>query len=66
MMVASIYVTNQRAFDVDRFIKISDYIKNEVGAFSTLKHEIRFTFAAMLDTHFEDYQTKFNEFSFGV
>ncbi|MGM0753886.1 MAG: DUF4003 family protein [Bacillota bacterium] len=62
MMVASLYATNQRTFDIDRFVEVSDYIKEEVGAFSTLKHEIRFTFAAMLDTRFEDYQPKFHEF----
>ncbi|MDT9027090.1 DUF4003 family protein [Rossellomorea yichunensis] len=62
MMVASLYVTNERAFDLDRFVEISDYIKNEVGAFSTLKHEIRFTFAAMLDTRCETPEAKFHEF----
>jgi Protein of unknown function (DUF4003) len=62
MMVASLYVTNKRPFHIDRFIEISDYIKNNVGAFSTLKHEIRFTFAAMLDTRFDDYQSHFHKF----
>jgi Protein of unknown function (DUF4003) len=62
MMVASLYITNKRGFNIDRFIEISDYIKKEVGTFSTLKHEIRFTFAAMIDTRFEDYQRKFHEF----
>ncbi|WP_226672596.1 DUF4003 family protein [Rossellomorea aquimaris] len=62
MMVASLYVTNKRSFHIDRFMEISDYIKNEVGAFSTLKQEIRFTFAAMLDTRFDDYQSRFHEF----
>ncbi|KAA0561515.1 DUF4003 family protein [Bacillus sp. CH30_1T] len=26
MMVASLYVTNERAFDLDRFVEFSDYI----------------------------------------
>lgn len=62
MMVASLYVTNKRPFHIDRFMEISDYIKNNVGAFSRLKHEIRFTFAAMLDTRFDDYPSRFHEF----
>ncbi|MFI8575607.1 hypothetical protein ACIGEL_07825 [Rossellomorea aquimaris] len=37
-------------------------MKNIVGAFSTLKHEIRFTFAGMLDTRFETPESKFHEF----
>ncbi|UTE78772.1 DUF4003 family protein [Rossellomorea sp. KS-H15a] len=62
MMVASLYVTNKRAFHIDRFMEISDYIKDEVRAFSSLKHEIRFTFAGMLDTRFDDYSSRFHEF----
>jgi hypothetical protein len=62
MMVASLYISNNRTFDIDRFTGIADYIKSESGLFSPLRSESRFTFAAMLDTKFENPQEKFPAF----
>ncbi|HWO75322.1 MAG TPA: DUF4003 family protein [Bacillus sp. (in: firmicutes)] len=61
MLIASMYVVNKKSFDSDRFFQISDYIKNNVGAFSILKSYQRFTTAAMLDIHFENPEKKFDE-----
>ena len=59
MMIASMYVTNQKPFEKDRFLRVSDFIKKEVGLFSTLKSSYRFTIAALLDVRFEDPEEKF-------
>ncbi|TYS14434.1 DUF4003 domain-containing protein [Rossellomorea vietnamensis] len=63
MMAASLYVTSEREFDLDRFQKLSDFIKNEAGIFSTLKSQLRFTIAAMLDTRFSNPEGAFADFS---
>ncbi|MGF2614808.1 DUF4003 domain-containing protein [Rossellomorea vietnamensis] len=63
MMAASLYVTSQREFDIDRFQRLGDFIKNEVGIFSTLKSQLRFTIAAMLDTRFDNPEAAFADFS---
>lgn len=55
MMAASLYVSNKRSFDVERFVELADYIKSESGLFSSLRSESRFMFAAMLDTRSYDY-----------
>lgn len=62
MMVASMYVVNKKPFDLKRFTELSEYIKDSVGMFSTLKSHLRFTVAAMLDIRFEDPKDKYNEF----
>ncbi|TYR74653.1 DUF4003 family protein [Rossellomorea vietnamensis] len=54
MMASSLYVTSERDFDINHFQKLSDFIKNEAGIFSTLKSQLRFTIAAMLDTRFSN------------
>lgn len=54
MMVASLYITNNRNFDIERFNDVSEYIKNESGLFSPLRSQSRFTFAALLDTRFDN------------
>jgi hypothetical protein len=59
MMVASLYISNNRTFDINRFTELADYIKSESGMFSPLRSESRFTFAAMLDTKFESPKDKF-------
>lgn len=41
MMISSMYVTNPRTFNHERFLQIADYIKKEVGIFSTLKSGYR-------------------------
>lgn len=61
MMVASMYVVNQKPFDLQRFLEISDGIKKNVGMFSTLNSPHRFTYAAMLDIRFENPMDKFIE-----
>jgi hypothetical protein len=62
MMIASLYVTNNKVYDGDRFEEMADFIKKEVGVFSTLKSHHRFTFAAMLDTRFPSPEEKFTDF----
>ncbi|WP_421383708.1 DUF4003 family protein [Bacillus salacetis] len=62
MMAASLYVTNERDFDIAHYQDLSEFIKNEVGIFSTLKSQLRFTVAAMLDTRFENPQETFAQF----
>lgn len=62
MMVASLYISNNRRFDIERFTELADYIKRESGLFSPLRSESRFTFAAMLDTRFESPKEKFPAF----
>ncbi|MBM7649884.1 hypothetical protein JOC78_002868 [Bacillus ectoiniformans] len=62
MMVASLYVTTNREFHMDQFEELSDYIKDEVGVFSTLKSQGRFTFAALLDTRFDSPKERVADF----
>ncbi|WP_456272299.1 DUF4003 family protein [Bacillus sp. AK031] len=62
MMAASLYVTSRREFSMNRFQDLSDFIKSEVGMFSTLKGQTRFTIAAMLDTRFENPKDHFTGF----
>lgn len=61
MVAASMYVVNQKEFDLQRFMAISDGIKENVGMFSTLNSHHRFTYAAMLDVRFENPMDKFFE-----
>ncbi|RFU67105.1 DUF4003 domain-containing protein [Peribacillus saganii] len=61
MMIASMYVVNNRSFDYNRLLNLSDYIKDNVGFFSTLKSYQRFTTAATLDIRFEQPHEKFQE-----
>lgn len=61
MMVASMYVVNQKPFDLQRFLEISQEIKKNVGMFSTLNSPHRFTYAAMLDVRFDKPIEKFIE-----
>ncbi|CAM3915534.1 DUF4003 family protein [Mesobacillus zeae] len=61
MMVALLYAMNKKPFEFQRFLRMSDYIKSNVGAFNTLKSEQRFTTAAMLDTRFDDPENKFQD-----
>jgi hypothetical protein len=62
MMVASMYVVNQKEFNLQRFLEISEGIKKNVGMFSTLNSPHRFTYAAMLDVRFDNPMEKFFEF----
>lgn len=60
MMIASMYVTNGKPFNKERFLQISEYISKEVGLFSTLKTSHRFTTAALLDVRFEYPEEQFS------
>lgn len=62
MMVASLYMTNNRNFDIERFNAVAEDIKNESGLFSPLRSQSRFTFAALLDTRFENPKEMFPVF----
>ncbi|WP_209123786.1 DUF4003 family protein [Alkalihalobacillus sp. BA299] len=62
MMVSSIYVVHNKRLNISHFIKLSDYIKNQVNMLSTLKSYQRFTIAALLDVHFDNAEEKFHEF----
>ncbi len=61
MMAASMYVINGKTFDYGKFVRLADYIKQEVGIFSSLKSQSRFTIAAMLDVRFANPREKFQE-----
>ncbi|MCA0972410.1 DUF4003 domain-containing protein [Halobacillus litoralis] len=63
MMAASVYVVKNRPFEVDRYIELCDYIKEETGVFSYLKSTMRFTVAAWLDTRFDDPKSAFRKYS---
>ncbi|GGC78029.1 hypothetical protein GCM10007216_05710 [Thalassobacillus devorans] len=54
MMVASVYVTSDREFDIDRYVNLSETIKKEASMFSYLNSPLRYSVAAMLDTRFND------------
>ncbi|WP_051353076.1 DUF4003 family protein [Thalassobacillus devorans] len=54
MMVAAVYVTSERKFDIDRYVKLSETIKKEASMFSYLNSPLRYSVAAMLDTRFDD------------
>ncbi|WP_216829590.1 DUF4003 family protein [Alkalihalobacterium elongatum] len=62
MMIASIYVVNNKPLNITRFTELSEYIKTQVGMLSTLRGYQRFTIAAMLDVRFENPKEKFQEF----
>ncbi|HZG59566.1 MAG TPA: DUF4003 family protein [Anoxybacillus sp.] len=62
MTVASMYVVNDQEFHLQRFLRISHYMKEQVGMFSLLKSYQRFPTAAVLDIRFEKPEEKFREF----
>ncbi|MEH7883791.1 DUF4003 family protein [Bacillus sp. JJ1609] len=62
MMVASLYISNNRSFDIERYNDVAEYIKNQSGLFSPLRSQSRFTFAAMLDTRFDNPKEMFTHF----
>ncbi len=47
---------------MERFSTITDYIKKNVGTFSTLKSSHRFTVGAMLDLHFDEPKDNFHKY----
>jgi hypothetical protein len=60
MLIAAIYATNEKPFQLKAFLEIADYIKENVGMFSTLKSVQRFTVAATLDTTTDDPKASFH------
>jgi hypothetical protein len=62
MMIASLYVLNNKDFDDDRLEEVADHIKKEVGFFTTLNSHQRYIFAAMLYTRFQPPEEKVTEF----
>ncbi|MGI2850616.1 DUF4003 domain-containing protein [Bacillus cytotoxicus] len=62
MMIAAMYTSSDKPFDLERFLQISHYIKSQVGMFSYLKSYHRFVVAATLDIHFTHYKTAFQQF----
>ncbi|WP_152526180.1 DUF4003 family protein [Thalassobacillus devorans] len=53
MMVTAVYVTSDRQFDIDCYVKVSETIKQEASMFSYLNSPLRYTVSAMLDTRFD-------------
>jgi hypothetical protein len=62
MLVSSLYIMKGKPFEVERFLTTSDYIKRNVGLFSTLKSSQRFTTAAMLDISYSNPTERFQEY----
>jgi Protein of unknown function (DUF4003) len=62
MMIASLYVMNNKDFDNDRLEEVADHIKKEVGFFTTLNSHQRYIFAAMLYTRFQQPEEKVTDF----
>ncbi|MCT8137810.1 DUF4003 domain-containing protein [Anaerobacillus sp. CMMVII] len=62
MLVSSLYIMKGKPFEMERFQNVSEYIKKNVGLFSTLKSSQRFTTAAMLDIRCSNPNDKFHEY----
>lgn len=62
MLISSMYAVNDRPFDLQRFMRVSEHIKSSVDAFNTLRSSQRFSIAAMLDIHFEDPENVFKPY----
>jgi hypothetical protein len=62
MLIAAIYVTSSKEFNLESFLQLADYIKRELGFFSQLKSVTRYTTAATLDTMSNDSRAKFHQF----
>ncbi|MFC7061027.1 DUF4003 family protein [Halobacillus seohaensis] len=62
MMISSLYSMNEKSFQMERFSAISNYIKKNVGVFSTLKSSLRFTIAAMIDLRFDEPKENFHKY----
>jgi hypothetical protein len=62
MLTSTMYVVNNRKFDLERFLRISDHIKSSVGGFNTLRSSQRFSIAAMLDIRLENVEDVFQSY----
>ncbi|MTI66966.1 MAG: DUF4003 domain-containing protein [Firmicutes bacterium] len=61
-MISSIYIINEKEFDLEELLDVSKYIKNNVGMFSYLRSHQKYIIAAMLITKHENPKTKFHDF----
>lgn len=61
MMIALLYVINEKKFDIDNFMNLSKYIKNNTGLFSPLHSHQRFSTSATLLTKYDNPKDKFHE-----
>jgi hypothetical protein len=59
---ASMYVVNHKEFHRQRFLRLSNYMKDQVAVFSALKSYHRFPIAVMFDLRFEKSEEKFQQF----
>lgn len=62
MLVSSMYVANNRPFDLQQFLRISEHIKSSVDAFNTLRTSQRYSIAAMLDIRFDHAEDVFQSY----
>lgn len=62
MLVSSMYVVNNRPFDLQQYLRISEHIKSSVDVFNTLRSSQRFSIAAMLDIHFDRAEDVFQSY----
>ena len=61
MMIALLYVINEKEFNFNEFIDLSRYIKSNAGFFSPLHSHQRFSISAMLLTKYDNPKDKFHE-----
>lgn len=61
MMISAMYVVNDKEFDKERFLNVSQTIKDKTGFFSTLNSQYRFMIAAMLDVRYDHPEEKVGE-----
>ncbi|WP_051359453.1 DUF4003 family protein [Paucisalibacillus globulus] len=61
MMIASIYVLNQKPLQIERLLNLSEKIKQQASLFSPLRSYSRFTTAAVLDVNFDHPEEKIQE-----
>lgn len=61
MMIPLVYILNDVDFDLDEFIEMSNYIKDESGFFSPLHSHQRFPTAAILICKFKDPKSSFGK-----
>lgn len=62
MMVAFLYLIKGKPFNLEEFLRVSEYIKKNVGVFSSLRSAQRFTIAAMLILRYQNPEEKFHDY----
>jgi hypothetical protein len=61
MMIATIYVLNQKPLRIESLLDLSEKIKQNASMFSPLRSYSRFTTAAMLEVNFDQPENKIQE-----